>query len=70
MEELEEIDNNLKAAAEAAAEAAVEAVKEEVEGWRIYQSQLNKLPQSRSYKSPYLIQEPLVLTPRYQAITF
>ena len=44
-------------------EAAAEAVKEEAEGQDIYQSQLGKLPQLRSYKLPYLIQEPPVLTP-------
>ena len=46
LEELEEIDDDLEAAAEAA--------EEEVEGWRAYyQSQPGKLPQSRSYESPY-----------------
>jgi hypothetical protein len=71
LEELEEIDNDPEAAAEAAAEAAVEAaveaIEEEVEGWRIYQSQLGRLPQSRSYESPYSTQEPPVSKPRYQA---
>ena len=69
LEELEEINNNPEAAAKAAAEAAVEAIKKKVKGWRIYQSQLSKLPQSRSYKSPYLTQEPPVSTPQYQATT-
>jgi hypothetical protein len=51
-------------------EATAEAVKEEEkEGWRYYQSQHGKLPQSRSYELPYSIQEPLVLTPQYQATT-
>ena len=44
-------------------EAAAEAVKEEAEGWQYYQSQHGGLPQLRSYESPYLTQEPLVLTP-------
>ena len=48
-------------------EAAAKTDKE-VEGWRIhYQSQFGRLPQLRSYKLPYLTQEPPVLTPRYQA---
>ena len=55
LEELEEIDND--------PEAALEAVGEEAEGWRVYQSRLSGLPQSRSYKSPYLTQEPPVSTP-------
>ena len=49
-------------------EAAAKAVKE-AEGWRYYQSQHGKLPQSRSYESPYSIQEPPVSLPRYQAAT-
>jgi len=36
LEEFKEIDNDLEAAAEAA--------EEEVEGWRVYQSQPSRLP--------------------------
>ena len=52
LEELKEIDDDLKAAAE----AAVEAAEEEADGWCIhYQSQPSRLPQLRSYKLLYLI---------------
>ena len=56
------MDNNSEAAAE---------TNKEVEGWRAhYQNQFGRSPQLRSYKSPYLMQEPPVSTLQYQATAF